>query len=436
MPYDINHLNDLIVPELLDVARHLSIPDASGLDKQALIYKIIDHQALLDAKGSTKPEGGSGEEAKKRRGRPPKVKEAAPLEAVADATENNAVAASNESAIATAEGGEPKKRRGRPAKNAAAAVTTPDEQVANQSAEAGAEWAQLSRNQEAGQVQTTPDAQPAATEGGSPEISQTTSATIPAEEAQTRQPGTQPATEQRGDRRQHNGQPREDRRNNQGENTRDGRQRFQREGSSNTENRQQQPGINPENRQQPVGSNPENRQQQPARNPQQPNNNRQNPANNQQRQQQQQQQPGATNVAQAPAEEGNVQADAPIPVVLQTIPVNNQAINQQRNTERRQQQAQQPQIQQREQSPSAFNAEFDGVVRSEGVLELMPDGYGFLRSSDYNYLSSPDDVYVSPGQIKTFGLKIGDTVVGTDAERRRKIFCAHKGGQHQRPPAG
>lgn len=59
-----------------------------------------------------------------------------------------------------------------------------------------------------------------------------------------------------------------------------------------------------------------------------------------------------------------------------------------------------------------FNIEFDGVILSEGVLEMMPDGYGFLRSSDYNYLSSPDDVYVSPSQIKLFGLKTGDTVHG------------------------
>ncbi|HRF27082.1 MAG TPA: transcription termination factor Rho [Ferruginibacter sp.] len=60
-----------------------------------------------------------------------------------------------------------------------------------------------------------------------------------------------------------------------------------------------------------------------------------------------------------------------------------------------------------------FNIEFDGVVLGEGVLEMMPDGYGFLRSSDYNYLSSPDDIYVSPSQIKLFGLKTGDTVYGS-----------------------
>ncbi|HRI23660.1 MAG TPA: transcription termination factor Rho [Ferruginibacter sp.] len=61
----------------------------------------------------------------------------------------------------------------------------------------------------------------------------------------------------------------------------------------------------------------------------------------------------------------------------------------------------------------AFNIEFDGVILGEGVLEMMPDGYGFLRSSDYNYLSSPDDIYVSPSQIKLFGIKTGDTVYGS-----------------------
>ena len=59
-----------------------------------------------------------------------------------------------------------------------------------------------------------------------------------------------------------------------------------------------------------------------------------------------------------------------------------------------------------------FNIDMDGVVEGEGILEMMPDGYGFLRSADYNYLTSPDDIYVSPSQIKLFGLKTGDTVEG------------------------
>jgi len=59
-----------------------------------------------------------------------------------------------------------------------------------------------------------------------------------------------------------------------------------------------------------------------------------------------------------------------------------------------------------------YGFDFDGLITHEGVLEIMQDGYGFLRSSDYNYLSSPDDVYVSQAQIKLFGLKTGDTIKG------------------------
>lgn len=59
-----------------------------------------------------------------------------------------------------------------------------------------------------------------------------------------------------------------------------------------------------------------------------------------------------------------------------------------------------------------FNVDMDGVIEGTGILEMMSDGYGFLRSADYNYLSSPDDIYVSPSQIKLFGLKTGDTVQG------------------------
>ncbi|MCD2424309.1 transcription termination factor Rho [Niabella pedocola] len=88
--------------------------------------------------------------------------------------------------------------------------------------------------------------------------------------------------------------------------------------------------------------------------------------------------------------------DAPVPPILEETdyPVENKVYASKKDT-----------------NPS-FNVEFDGMILSEGVLEMMPDGYGFLRSSDYNYLSSPDDVYVSPSQIKLFGLKTGDTIHG------------------------
>ena len=57
--------------------------------------------------------------------------------------------------------------------------------------------------------------------------------------------------------------------------------------------------------------------------------------------------------------------------------------------------------------------DFEGILEGNGTLEIMPDGYGFLRSADYNYLSSPDDIYVSQSQIKLFGLKTGDSVTGS-----------------------
>ena len=84
---------------------------------------------------------------------------------------------------------------------------------------------------------------------------------------------------------------------------------------------------------------------------------------------------------------------------------NDNRSNDNRNNNRNDQRKQQPQ-------KPKFDVELDGVIEGEGILEMMPDGYGFLRSSDYNYLSSPDDIYVSPSQIKLFGLKTGDTVLG------------------------
>jgi transcription termination factor Rho len=66
----------------------------------------------------------------------------------------------------------------------------------------------------------------------------------------------------------------------------------------------------------------------------------------------------------------------------------------------------------KKQNPSDSDYEFDGIIETEGVLDMMPDGYGFLRSSDYNYLASPDDIYLSNSQVRLFGLKTGDTVKG------------------------
>ena len=94
----------------------------------------------------------------------------------------------------------------------------------------------------------------------------------------------------------------------------------------------------------------------------------------------------------------------------QAQPLNNK--NNAEQTEQAQPQQQQQPAEQRQQKEKEPVVEFDGVVEATGVLEIMPDGYGFLRSSDYNYLNSPDDIYVSQYQIKQHALKTGDTVTG------------------------
>ena len=106
-----------------------------------------------------------------------------------------------------------------------------------------------------------------------------------------------------------------------------------------------------------------------------------------------------------PAEEVPVEAEQP----KQEKPQQNNNKQQNAQKHQHQHQNQNNNQQQRQQEPAI---EFEGVVEATGVLEIMPDGYGFLRSSDYNYLNSPDDIYVSQYQIKRHALKTGDTVTG------------------------
>lgn len=243
MPYDILQLNEMLVPELLDVAEHMKISNARSLDKQALIYKILDQQAINQSAGA------SDNENKKPRARKPKAE---------TPTEEKTTAATTNS-----EEEDGKKRRVRKPKANNAEETVP----------------------------ATAEEKPAHRKESSPAAEATQQEVSDIVMPDTSDAEVQPPQE-------------------------------------------------------PTAGEPAERPQQT---------------------QQQQQHHG-------------------------------------RHQQRREQQQQQQ---------NAFNVEFDGVVFSEGVLEMMPDGYGFLRSSDYNYLSSPDDIYVSPSQIKLFGLKTGDTVRGT-----------------------
>lgn len=108
---------------------------------------------------------------------------------------------------------------------------------------------------------------------------------------------------------------------------------------------------------------------------------------------------------EAPAEENKAQMET----AAQQQP---QEKEQQKAQEQNQPKAQQPQKVQQAQPQPKPRIEFEGVVEATGVLEIMPDGFGFLRSSDYNYLNSPDDIYVSQNQIKMYALKTGDTILG------------------------
>ena len=289
MPYDILQLNDMLIPELIDVADALKIQNAGSLDKQALVHKILDQQV-----NAGKP---AEEEPKKRRGRKPKEE----ASAIADT-----VAAASAEIIPVA-------------------------------------------------VEETPAPAPAAT---------------PAPE--TIQPSIT-ATENHTD------------------NTDGG-------DASDRKRRARKP-----------------KDEMPLR---------------------EQTKPHPTVIPKWASEPGNTREAIKthevktVPVVAETKPVENTGITMpsletpefqppQQNVEPEQGKPQTPPHQpfnrnrrDQPQQQSTFNLEFEGIVASEGVLEMMPDGYGFLRSSDYNYLSSPDDIYVSPSQIKLFGLKTGDTVKG------------------------
>ena len=106
-------------------------------------------------------------------------------------------------------------------------------------------------------------------------------------------------------------------------------------------------------------------------------------------------------------------ATAPIIIQEPTAEPPQQQGQQKKNKKQKNQQNQQRQNQQQQQQPQRQTMfDFEGILTAQGALEIMPDGYGFLRSSDYNYLNSPDDVYVSQAQIKQYGLKNGDVVEG------------------------
>lgn len=115
--------------------------------------------------------------------------------------------------------------------------------------------------------------------------------------------------------------------------------------------------------------------------------------------------------ASAPISIGEPGASTQVVAPAQPMKPGKHLSKKERQRQRREMQQQMQQMQQRMQQPKT-QFDFDGILLAQGLLEIMPEGYGFLRSSDYNYLASPDDVYVTQQQIKQYGLKTGDVVEG------------------------
>jgi transcription termination factor Rho len=302
--YDILQLNDMLVPELLDIAERLKIDNARRLNKQDLIYKILDKQALTAGPAKKAAEG---DDKGRRRTRIVKA-------STANSTEEAIVEDTSEEAPAPEELKKPV-RKATPAVQAAAApAPKKEERPTAPERPAAAERPKRGRPRKA-------DAQPT---GAQSELPMETDAAIAAAQA-------------------------------------------------------------------PQGQQQQQAQQQQQHHQQQ----QQQQLQQQQSQQQQQPQP---------------QLPQPEPQIPERM-ISSQNID---KFFRKAEGATRGNANNSNNRPeNAFNVEFDGVIIGEGVLEMMPDGYGFLRSSDYNYLSSPDDVYVSPSQIKLFGLKTGDTVYGS-----------------------
>ncbi len=296
MPYDILQLNDMLVPELLDVAETLKIPNIRSLDKQQLIYKILDKQALQH---DSVAEDAAGDEPKKKRGRKPRSE-----------------------FINKTEAPEPK-ADALPAHKTAPVARPAHASPAHKPAPAPAHAPVAATRPAAPAPAPTPapvDAEdPKKLRGRKPKIDEIPSEVVLETEVKPLSSAWSKL-------------------------------------------------INNDN----IDEEPEDKMEE----------------------EEEEETKEASGITMPTADDASgIQSPQ---ATVETERPQQQPFGQRR----------------REQPQSNFNIEFDGIVASEGVLEMMPDGYGFLRSSDYNYLSSPDDIYVSPSQIKLFGLKTGDTVKG------------------------
>ena len=370
-------LDNKLLPELKEIAKSMNIKKADSTKKEELVYKILDAQAM-------NPTEEMLEEEKKSKRKPGRPRKRIPGQGssegkTAENKKENPKAApitkpdSERSAERNSERPAPRPAEKSAEKPAETSTERPSDKPAERPAERPAaertseRSGEKSEQKNADRPQSTQKAEPADMRR---DRSQNLATPRPgANDNETKAPATV-----QGEKKEDTPKASAD--------AKDGRENTT-ENAPKTRDQQQERRFD------------QNRERRPH--PHQQNFKRNNP---QQGQQQNNPQQGQQNQQQGPAQQQPQQQNQP-------------------NTERQQQQRL-PEVE-----PGNYNKdykrtdrksepvyEFDGIISAEGVLEIMPDGYGFLRSSDYNYLNSPDDIYVSQSQIKLFGLKTGDTVEG------------------------
>ncbi len=413
MNFDIIQLNDMIVPELLDVAKKLAVTETKELSKQDLIYKILDAQAInpivsngdsvakekkVTKKPSKKPTPAAIDE--------PKVEAVIAAEPVQDAVEKDikpvvktkkAAPKANKSAEKGIEKLVEKITEEKLVEAETPIVVESTAKMVELEPKKEVRPAQQKQQQEPRQsnpkdpnhpkqqhpkAEARPHAEKRETEVINPQTKLALdSTTAPTEIANPVKEVAQP--NQPNQRQQHpprTPHPRQD--NNPRENQKQDSPRSE----NNPRENQKQDSPRSEN-------NPRENQRQDS--PRSENNPRENQRQDSQRSENKQRE---NQRQESPRPENNT------PIGISEIEL---------NAKPKEQNAPFAEMDFKFKKTPKFNLEFDGQIETEGVLEMMPDGYGFLRSSDYNYLTSPDDVYVSHAQVKLFGLKTGDTVYGT-----------------------
>jgi transcription termination factor Rho len=396
--YDILQLNEKLVPELRDLAQKLGIKNIAKMNKQELVYKILDEQALREKNAANRDVPVIDEPNPQTGRRPRKVT------LMGDDNIEKPMEQPQKASAKTAQD-EPVKAtgatRGRPKKAATEATPqtpppTAEPTAPTQQPEQTHRGTQGQQNQQGGERRQGEFRR----ENPNEQRRQNEPQQRP--QAGDRWPNN-PQQQQRKDNR---GREWEDRRNNEN------RQQENRQ----QENRQQQQGDNrnQDRRQQQMGDN--RRPQQDGRREWEDR------RNNQGFERRRDQRPGgpglfdqdAARLQNLEEEEFNGsnnaadEDDDDMMVARRTMQQSQQQEFQQGQEPYREAPAEVMPMMPKER----FDVELDGIVEGLGTLEMMPDGYGFLRSPDYNYMTSPDDIYVSPSQIKLFGLRTGDTVKG------------------------